>query len=111
MLLSIKTAFTCVFAALARSAVGLLVAALALRLNPGPLVATANPLGLKLAVPVMPLLGAAQSTRVVGATWLPVRLPRTPTGPTPANTDMPEGEEEVTCVYFSVQRSRTIGSK
>lgn len=77
---------TCVFALRACSMVGLVRAALARRLNWPPLHATDSAVGLNCALPVTPLLGAAQSTRVAGARWLPVRLPRTFRGPAPAST-------------------------
>jgi hypothetical protein len=46
----------------------------------------------KVALPVTLLAGAAHSTRVVGARWEPIRLPRTLSGPAPASTAVGEGD-------------------
>lgn len=78
-------------AARAWSAVGFVVVAEPLRLNPGPPVVTARATGVKVALPVTRLAGAAHSTLVVGARWEPMRLPRTLRGPAPASTAVGEG--------------------
>jgi len=85
---------TCVFAFLAWSMEGLLTAALALRLKAPPVTATDSAEGENWALPVTLLAGAAQSTRVAGATWLPDRLPRTLRGPAPDSTAHAAGAGE-----------------